>query len=143
MAAHSSTTSTTAKAGPTTSEADTASQAEAAPAISTTVVTETAVVKGPDLKKKDFIDRVVERSGGKKKDVKPAVEAALAILGEAIAAGEELVLPPLGKLKVNREKDLSNAKVYICKLRRSKTMTEPGNDPEGDDPTDPLADAAE
>lgn len=74
------------------------------------------------LRKPDFIDRVVERSGGKKKDVKPAVEAALAVLGEAIASGEELNLPPLGKLKVTRRKDAPNADILICRVRRPHNM---------------------
>ncbi|KAA9008956.1 HU family DNA-binding protein [Histidinibacterium aquaticum] len=89
----------------------------------TTVVTEQTVVVGPELKKKAFIDRVVDRCGGKKRDVKPAVEAALEVLGEAIANGEELNLPPLGKVKINRQKEVANAHVYVCKLRRPKTMT--------------------
>lgn len=75
------------------------------------------------LRKPDFIDRVVERSGGKKKDVKPAVEAALAVLGEALAQQEELNLPPLGKLKVTRHKQAPNADVLICRLRRPHHMT--------------------
>lgn len=101
------------------------------------VVTDTPVVAGPTLRKKEFIDRVVDRAGLKKKDVKPAVEAALAELGEAIARGEEVNLPPFGKLKVNREKDLANAQILICKLRRPKAMDVP---PGG---KDPLAEAAE
>ncbi len=74
----------------------------------------------PELRKADFIDAVVARSGLKKREVKPAVEAAMALLGEAIEAGREISFPELGKLKVNREKDLAGAKVIICKLRRPK-----------------------
>ncbi|QQA41176.1 HU family DNA-binding protein [Pelagovum pacificum] len=107
-----------------------------------TVVSDTPVVVGAELKKKDFIDRVVELSGGKKRDVKPAVEAALAVLGDAIESGEELNLPPLGKVKINREKDLANAKVFICRIRRSKPMVEaaPSLDDSGESP---LADDGE
>ena len=68
-------------------------------------------------RKKDFIDRVVDRSGLKKKDVKPAVEAALAQLAEELSEGNELNLPPLGKVKINRVKDTPNGKVYITKIR--------------------------
>jgi nucleoid DNA-binding protein len=72
------------------------------------------------MKKKDLMERVVERSGMKEKDVKPAVEAALAVIGEALAAGEEMNIQPLGKIMVNREKDRPNGKVIICKVRQPK-----------------------
>ena len=104
-----------------------ATPAKAAP--KATVVTEAAVVAGPTVKKVELIDRIVERSGLKKKDVKPVVEAALAELGEAIAKGEELNLPPFGKLKVNRSKELAGANVYICKVRRPKSGDAPGAEP--------------
>ena len=90
-----------------------------------TVVSDTAVtVAGPTLKKPEFIDRVVARGGLKKKDVKPAVEAALDVLAEAIAAGEELQLQGFGKLKVTRHKALSAADVFTVKLRRPKAQEE-------------------
>ena len=60
------------------------------------------VVSGPVMRKKELIDLVVERSGLKKKDAKPIVEATLAILGEALAEARELNLQPLGKVKVRR-----------------------------------------
>jgi DNA-binding protein HU-alpha len=98
------------------------------------------VVAGPMLKKKDFVDRVTERSGVKKKDAKPAIEAALALLGEALIAGEELNLPPLGKIKVNRAKDVSGGIMLMVKLR---IPNEPGVSSATDDNADdsaPLAD---
>lgn len=70
------------------------------------------------LKLKDLIDRVVEKSGAKKKDVRPVVDATLAVLGEALAAGESLFLPPLGRLRVNRTKELATGDVLILKLKR-------------------------
>ena len=77
------------------------------------------VVAGAMMRKKELIDMVVERSGNKKKDAKPIIEAMLAVLGDAVAEGRELNLQPFGKLKVNRCKDVPNGKVMICKLRRS------------------------
>ncbi len=76
-----------------------------------------AVESGPMVKKKDFIDRAVVRSGVKKKDARPAVEAALAVMADALKAGEELNLPPLGKVKVNRVKKLKDATMLIVKIR--------------------------
>ena len=54
----------------------------------------------------------------KKKDVKDVVETTLQVLGEALAKGEELNLPPLGKAKVNRQKGVTGGDMYIIRLRR-------------------------
>ena len=73
-----------------------------------------------EMKKKELIDRVVERSGIKKKDAKPVVEAMLGVLGESIADGRELNLPPFGKLRINRAEEKGNGKIIVCKLRQPK-----------------------
>jgi DNA-binding protein HU-alpha len=70
------------------------------------------------LRKKELFERVVEVTGAKKKDVKPIVEATLKALGDALSSGDELVLPPLGKAKVNRQKDLGSAEMLVIRLRR-------------------------
>lgn len=70
------------------------------------------------LKKQELVERIVKASGAKKKDVKLIVEAALGVLGDALSAGEELNLPPLGKMKVNRQREEGNAEILILKLRR-------------------------
>lgn len=74
----------------------------------------------PTLRKKELIDRVVARSGIKKKDAKPTIEAMLAVLGEALSNGEELNLHPMGKMKVTRVIDKPNATVMVTKVRRHK-----------------------
>jgi len=90
----------------------------------------TAVVSGtpaveiadevPTLRKKELIERVVLRSGIKKKDAKPTIETMLAVLGEALSNGEELNLHPFGKMKVTRVIDKPNATVMVTKVRRHK-----------------------
>ncbi|PRY94936.1 DNA-binding protein [Hasllibacter halocynthiae] len=70
------------------------------------------------LGRKQLIERAVARSGLKRKDVRPAVEAALAVMGDALAAGEGLNLPPLGKLRVQRRKAVGNGEVLIARIRR-------------------------
>ncbi|MCF6316628.1 MAG: HU family DNA-binding protein [Marinosulfonomonas sp.] len=80
----------------------------------------TAVAGPPVLRKKELIERVVARSGIKKKDAKPTIEAMLAVLGEALASGEELNLQPLGKVMVKRVKEQPNAKVMVCRIRQRK-----------------------
>ena len=100
------------------------------------VVTTTQPVIGePDLTKKEFLELVVARSEIKKKDAKPVVEAALAILGEALAGGRGLNLQPLGKPKINRAEDKSNGRIIVCKLRQSLARS--------DAPKDTIAEAAE
>ena len=105
--------------------------AVAAETIEPKVTTSEPVVAGPTLKKKDFIDRATERSGLKKKDVKPAIEAALAVLAEALDNGEELVLPPVGKSKIVRQKDMPNGKVLTARIRLNKATD--AQDVENDD----------
>lgn len=90
------------------------------------VTTTVPVVSGPEMKKKDLIDKVVKRAGVKKKDAKPVVEAMLAVLGEALTEGRELVLQPMGRIKVTRVKDTGNGRVLICRLRQG------GGDGKGD-----------
>lgn len=110
-----------------------ATAASSAPAETSDIDAPRPVMAAAVVKKPELIDRVIARTGQKKKDVKPALEATLAAIGEALAEGEELNLPPLGKLSINREKDKPDAKIYVLKLRRSKKMDVPR----------PLADAAE
>ncbi len=138
-AAAASKESETTAAAPSTSRlaGDAAVESAVSAAPSPTVVTEVKpVVQGREMKKKELIDAVVTRSGIKKKDAKPVVEAMMAVLGEALSEGRMLNLQPLGKIKVNRTKELSGSRVLRCQIRQT---TDGGS---GDD-KDPLADAAE
>jgi len=112
---------TTAKS---TTAAKSASKSAAKPA-AVVVDAPAPVVAGPMMRKKELIDAVVTRSGIKKKDAKPVVEAMLAVLGEAMAEGRELNLTPMGKLKVKRAKELPQAKVMIAKVRQPKPSATP------------------
>ncbi|SPH17432.1 hypothetical protein DEA8626_00950 [Defluviimonas aquaemixtae] len=78
----------------------------------------TAVATVAVLRKKELVERVAASTGAKKRDVKPIIEATLKILGNALASGEQLALPPLGKAKVNRQKDLPSGEMLMVKLRR-------------------------
>jgi DNA-binding protein HU-alpha len=78
----------------------------------------------PVLKKPDLFDRVVAASGAKKRDVKPIVEAALAVIGDALSAGEELNLPPLGKVKINRQRKDKTGEMLIVKIKRNSSPSE-------------------
>lgn len=89
----------------------------------------THVVSDPAFKKKELIDAVTERSGIKKKDAKPVIEAMLAVLGETLAEGPEMNLQPLGKVKINRSKDVQGGKVFITKIRQSSRVGSALNNP--------------
>ncbi|SHE60536.1 DNA-binding protein [Loktanella atrilutea] len=81
---------------------------------------------GGTVKKADFIDRVVARSGVKKKDAKPAIEATLAEIAAIMADGGELILPPVGKLKTVKVKDVGEgAQMLTLKLRTTKDPATP------------------
>lgn len=109
--------------------------APAAPKAAAVVVQEKSpVVTAPDLKKTDLVDAVVERSGVKKKFAKPAIEAALAVLGEALAEGRDLNLRPLGKVKIQKSKELANGTVITARIRQPEAKKDDG---------DGVADAAE
>ena len=81
------------------------SDTEAAAKPALTVVEDTAPeAKTGAMKLKDLIEAVATATGGRKPDVKAAVEATLAVLGEALATGKALTVPPLGKLRVGKNK---------------------------------------
>lgn len=103
------------KAEVTTSAVETAADSSSAPVEQTPVL---------ELRKKELIDQVVARSGVKKRDAKPVVEAMLAVLGESIDSARPLHLEPMGKLRVNRSKDTPNGRIHICKLRRKPAIVE-------------------
>ena len=79
------------------------------------------------VKKTELVDRIVAQSGLKKKDVKPVVEATLAVLSKTLLNGEELQIPPLGRVKILQTKDIENAKILKVKIRHSIKETDTGD----------------
>lgn len=122
--------SASVKAAPDTATTpDAAGDVVSVEAVSTAprLVTSTIpAVAGPELKKRELVDRVVTRSGVKKRDAKLVVEAMLALMGEALAEGQELNLQPFGKLKINRVKESANGRILNCRLRQG--VTDPQED---------------
>lgn len=108
-AAKSTTRTPAAKPAPTETEA-------------VVVTAPTPVVSGPMMRKKELIDAVVTKSGIKKKDAKPVVEAMLEVLGSALQDGRELNLQPMGKIKVKREKKMAEGKVLVTRIRQNRTL---------------------
>jgi nucleoid DNA-binding protein len=81
------------------------------------------------MRKKRLLDLVVARSHVKKKFAKPVAEAVLEVMAEAMAAGEELNLPPLGKVKVQRQIEQARAKVSVVRIRQPHASKPQGKDP--------------
>lgn len=76
------------------------------------------------MKKPELLDEVVLRTNLKKRDVKPAIEAAFAIIAEALRDGRDLNMPPLGKVRLVKTKALdAGASVMTLKLRTPKNAS--------------------
>ena len=71
------------------------------------------------LRMRDILERVVDRSGMKKGEARTAIEATMAVIGEAIENGEDIDLPGFGKLKLQREKETQRGKAYVLRLVRN------------------------
>ncbi|MEM6303092.1 MAG: HU family DNA-binding protein [Pseudomonadota bacterium] len=87
------------------------------------------IVVGPELRKKELIDTVVQRSGMKKRDVKPIVETMLAVFGEGLAEGREVIAPPMGKLRVHKKKTTAKKRILFAKLHQNLPPVTLGMDP--------------
>jgi hypothetical protein len=92
-----------AKAAKPGAKAKSAAEAAAKPTL-TVVKAAAPAAKGAVVKLKDLIESVAGSTGGKKPEVKAVVEATLSALGEALATGKSLAVPPLGKLRVVKNK---------------------------------------
>lgn len=73
---------------------------------------------GGMLKVKDLVEAVQARTTGKKKETRAAVEATLAVIGEALGKGQDLNLPPLGRAKVGRHKEAGDGELLVVKIKR-------------------------
>lgn len=77
------------------------------------------------LRMKDMVERVMDRTGLKKGEVKASVEATLAVLGEALESGEDINTPGLGKMRVTREKPTPRGRMMMVKLVRNAKTPDP------------------
>lgn len=111
------------------------SKKAAAPAARATKTAKPAEVADAEetrmLRKRDLVLRAAESSGVKKKDTRAVVEAVLAEIGAALSRGEGLILPPLGKAKINRQKETGGGEVLVLRLRRGGKNEAAANADEG------------
>lgn len=76
---------------------------------------------GAALKLATLINGAAERTGTKKAAARPLVEAVLTLIGESLDRGENLILPPLGRIRVGRVKEGAKARMLTLKLKRMGT----------------------
>ncbi len=123
-----------------------AAETAASPAADTPTAKKLPRTPATVLRKKELMERVAALSGCKKKMARDTVEATLSLMGEALDRGEELNLPPFGKARITRSRDLSGGTALMLKLRRpgkaasGKGASEAGSSASG---KDPLADAGD
>ncbi len=79
------------------------------------------------VRRKQLLDRVAEMSGTRKQIAKPVIEATLAVIGEALANGEEVNLQPLGNIKIKRATENESANVIHARIRQSKSYDAQGD----------------
>jgi DNA-binding protein HU-alpha len=72
----------------------------------------------PELKRQELLAQVVRRADIKKKFAKPVLDAVLEVLGEALTEGRDLNLAPMGKVKINRVRELGKGRVIIARIRQ-------------------------
>lgn len=92
---------------------------KAAEAEATTKTAQTEIQPRLQLRMRDILERVVDRSGMRKGEARTAIEATMAVIGEAIENGEDIDLPGFGKLKLQREKETPRGKAYVMRLVRN------------------------
>ena len=126
--ARKSTTSSAAKSDGTVKlkavvpTAKTAAKSEPAKAPRPTIVAAATPVEASEqIKKPEFLDRALARTDVKRRDAKPAIEAAMAELAAILLEGKDVNFPPLGKIKVVKSKDVGEgAQVLTLKMRSMK-----------------------
>lgn len=76
------------------------------------------------LKKNELLQRLSDKTGQPKSQLRPVMDALLEILGEAVAEERPLQIPPLGKIKPLRSKTQGAARVSHVKIRQKSDVTD-------------------
>lgn len=76
--------------------------------------------KEGQMRTMDLINVIAPNITVSRKDIRTALDAAFKVMGEALAEGKMLNLPPLGKMSVKRTKTGEKSDMVMLKLRRMK-----------------------
>ena len=98
-------------------------------------------------RRKDFAQAVLARAGGGKAGPKAVMDATLAELARVLSEGGDLVLPPLGRVRLAKEKYGKSGRVLTLRLTLSGATggeddagaDDAGGDPDGSGPDDAAA----
>lgn len=99
-----------------------------------------------DVKRQEFMDLVAESAGLKRKDIRDGMIHTLTVIGRLLEEGRSLNVPPLGKLRIVKEKSVGqDARMITLKLRHKDIVDEDDDTDENetDAVVEPTADAAE
>lgn len=112
---------TSTKAVPPASKAP---KTPAAPAAATKAKGAATMAKAPSAqpdrgRRRDLLNAIASRSDLPRDDLKDAMDLILEEMGKMLDAGEQVVLPPLGKLNVKKRVERGAATVLTVKLRRA------------------------
>lgn len=72
------------------------------------------------IKRKEIFDLVAKRTDVNRADTRAVFDATLETLSEMIAQHEEIVVPPLGKIKVKRKEEKPNGTLAILRVMLRK-----------------------
>lgn len=70
------------------------------------------------FKRSDLLAAVAARSDLPKSQLRDVIELVLEEMGQALSSGQDLAVPPLGRIKQQRRKEMDGAEVLGLRLRR-------------------------
>ena len=77
------------------------------------------------IKKKEIVEHVASTTDLKKREVREALEGVLSFLHERLLDGEEVQVPPLGKVRVVVQNDGTTRQKTVYRLILQKPKPEP------------------
>lgn len=99
------------------------------PAISPAPAAEATAEPAKVMRRAELVEQTATRGDLRKNQVRSVLDSALAVIGEALARGETLILPGLGKVSVQRIKDKEHARLIIAKVRQEPGPAKPADTP--------------
>ena len=70
----------------------------------------------PVIKRKEFFERIAESSGARKGEVRKVAAATLEAISLALQAGEDLNIPPLGRIKLIKERQTAQRQALTVRI---------------------------
>ena len=84
------------------------------------------------IKKKEIVEHVAETTELNKRGARDALEATLGFIHARLSDGEEVQIPPLGKIRVVVQNDGTSRQKTVYRLILQKPKTEQDDPPAGE-----------